>query len=179
MPVKDNQQRLLDDVKTVFEGPCSHLLSMSSAKTLDVGHGRIEERHLTASDALFGYSDWPGLHQVFKIERRFIRKRTGEVHQETFYGITSLTSQKADPERLLSLIRGHWHIENRSHWVRDVTFDEDRSQVRKGNIPEVMSSLRNTVIGLLRYSGETNIASACRRYAAQPLKALELIGISL
>jgi predicted transposase YbfD/YdcC len=179
MPVKDNQQRLLDDVKTVFEGPCSHLLSMSSAKTLDVGHGRIEERHLTASDALFGYSDWPGLHQVFKIERRFIRKRTGDIHQETVYGITSLTLREADPDRLLSLIRGHWHIENRTHWVRDVTFDEDRSQVRKGNIPEVMSSLRNTVIGLLRYSGETNIASACRRYAAQPLKALELIGISL
>jgi predicted transposase YbfD/YdcC len=179
MPVKDNQQRLLDDVKTVFEGPCSHLLSTSSAKTLDVGHGRIEERHLTASDALFGYSDWPGLYQVFKIERRFIRKRTGEVHQETVYGITSLTPQEADPYRLLSLIRGHWHIENRSHWVRDVTFDEDRSQVRKGNTPEVMSSLRNTVIGLLRYSGETNITSACRRYAAQPLKALELIGISL
>ena len=177
MPVKDNQQRLLDDVKTVFEGSCSHLLSKSSANTLDVGHGRIEERSLTSSDALIGYSDWPGLHQVFKVERKFIYKRTGEVHQETVYGITSLTSQEADPDRLLSLIRGHWHIENRTHWVRDVTFDEDRSQVRKGNTPEVMSALRNTVIGLMRYAGEANIASACRRNAAQPSKALELIGI--
>jgi predicted transposase YbfD/YdcC len=177
MPVKDNQQRLLDDVKTVFEGPCSHLLSKSSATTYDVGHGRIEERCLTCSDALLGYSDWPGLHQVFKVERKFTYKRTGKVHQEAVYGITSLTPQEATPERLLRLIRGHWHIENRTHWVRDVTFDEDRSQVRKGNTPEVMSALRNTVIGLLRYAGESNIASACRRYAAQPLKALELIGI--
>ena len=177
MPVKDNQQRLLDDVKTVFEGPCSHLLSKSSSDTLDVGHGRIEERCLLCSDALLGYSDWPGLHQVFKVERKFTYKRTGKIHQETVYGITSLTPQEAGSERLLSLIRGHWHIENRTHWVRDVTFDEDRSQVRKGNTPEVMSALRNTVIGLMRYAGESNIASACRRYAAQPLKALELIGI--
>ena len=81
MPVKDNQQRLLDDVKTVW--PCSHLLSKSSVETLDVGHGRIEERCLTCSDALIGYSDWPGLHQVFKVERRFTYKRTGKVHQET------------------------------------------------------------------------------------------------
>jgi len=177
MPVKDNQQRLLDDVKTVFEGPCSHLLSRSSANTLDMGHGRIEERCLICSDALLGYSDWPGLHQVFKVDRKFTNKGTGKVHEETVYGITSLTPQEAGPERLLSLIRGHWHIENRTHWVRDVTFDEDRSQVRKGNTPEVMSALRNTVIGLMRYAGATNIASSCRRYAAQPLKALKLIGI--
>ena len=110
------------------------------------------------------------------MERRFVHKRTGEVHQETVYGITSLTPQEADPYRLLRLIRGYWHIENRTHWVRDITFDED-SQVRKGNIPQVMASLRNTVIGLMRYARETNIASACRRYSAQPLKALELIGI--
>ena len=93
--------------------PCSHLLSKSSATTYDVGHGRIEERCLTSSDALTGYSDWPGLHQVFKVERRFIHKRTGKVHQETVYGITSLTPQEADPNRLLRLIRGHWHIENK------------------------------------------------------------------
>jgi len=55
----------------------------SIANTLDVGHGRIKERCLTCSDALLGYSDWPGLHQVFKVERRFTYKRTGKVHQET------------------------------------------------------------------------------------------------
>ena len=81
--------------------------------------------------------------------------------------------------RLLELVRGHWQIENKSHWVRDVTFDEDRSQVRCGNIPQIMAALRNTVIGLLRWAGQTNIAAACRRLAAQPAQALALIGIEL
>ena len=69
-------------------------------------------------------------------------------------------------------------IENKSHWVRDVTFDEDRSQVRCGNIPHMMAALRNTAIGLLRWAGHTNIAAACRRLAAQPAQALALIGIA-
>ena len=73
-------------------------------------------------------------------------------------------------------MRGHWHIENRSHWVRDVTFDKDRSQVRIGNIPQVMAALRNTAIGLMRWAGETNIAAACRMFAAKPRLALKLIG---
>jgi hypothetical protein len=76
----------------------------------------------------------------------------------------------------LRLTRHHWGIENRSHWVRDVTFDEDRSQVRCGSTPEVMAALRNAVIGLLRAGGATNIAAACRRCAAQPAHALALIG---
>ncbi len=77
---------------------------------------------------------------------------------------------------LNNLVRGHWHIENRSHWVRDVTFDEDRSQVRSGNIPQAMAALRNTVIGLMRWAGETNIAAARRKFAAKPRLALKLIG---
>jgi len=90
-----------------------------------------------------------------------------------------LRPERATPGRLLELVRGHWQIENKSHWVRDVTFDEDRSQVRCGNTPQIMAALRNTVIGLLRWAGETNIAAACRRLAAQPAQALALIGIEL
>jgi len=142
MIAKGNQPSLLDDVKTVFDGPCSHLLHKSCAQTLDMGHGRIEERYLTASDELSDYSDWPGLEQVFQLTRRTIMKKTGEVREETVYGVTSLTPQQADPERLLELVRCHWHIENRSHWVRDVTFGEDGSQVRCGNIPQVMAAIR-------------------------------------
>ena len=83
------------------------------------------------------------------------------------------------PSACSTLVRGQWQIENKSHWVRDVTFDEDRSQVRCGNIPQVMAALRNTAIGLLRWAGHTNIAAACRRLAAQPVQALALIGIEL
>jgi hypothetical protein len=78
---------------------------------------------------------------------------------------------------LLNLVRQHWAIENRSHWVRDVTYDEDRSQVRCGSIPQVMAALRNLAIGLMRIAGEPNIAAAGRRFAAQPWAALALIGI--
>jgi hypothetical protein len=98
---------------------------------------------------------------------------------EVVYGITSLSPERGTPEQLLALVRGHWQIENKLHWVRDVTFDEDRSQVRCGNIPQVIAALRNTTIGLLRWAGYSNIAAACRRFAAQPDLALSLIGIKL
>jgi hypothetical protein len=119
------------------------------------------------------------LAQVFQLERQVISKKTGEVREEVAVGVTSLVSERADAARLLALVRGHWHIENHSHWVRDVTCDEERSQGRCGNIPQVMAALRNTVIGLIRGAGYTNIAAACRRFAAQPALALALIGIEL
>jgi hypothetical protein len=78
---------------------------------------------------------------------------------------------------VLGFLRDYWHIENKAHWVRAVTFDEDRSQVRTGAIPQVMAALRKTTIGLLRCAGATNIAAACRYYAAQPWAALTLRGI--
>ncbi len=177
MIVKENQPKLLDDVKTVFDGPYSHLLQKSSVETLNLGHGRIEERYLIASDELSDYSDWSGLEQVFQLTRKTTIKKTGKLREETVYGVTSLTPQQADPARLLEFVRCHWCIENKSHWVRDVTFDEDRSQVRCGNIPQVMAALRNTAIGLMRCIGYTNIAAACRYCAAQPWSAMEAIGI--
>lgn len=75
--------------------------------------------------------------------------------------------------------REHWRVENQVHWVRDVTFDEDRSQVRTGAAPEVMAALRNAALGLLRRSGASNIAAALRHYAWKPAAALELLGFSL
>lgn len=146
---------------------------------MDIGHGRIEQRNLTTSEALVGSSDWPGLAQVFELGRHVITQKTHKERVEVVYGVTSLGPHRGTPGRLLDLSRGHWHIENTSHWVRDVTCDEDRSQVRCGNIPQVMAALRNTAIGLLRWAGHTNIAAACRRMAAQPAQALALIGIAL
>ena len=126
-----------------------------------------------------GYSDWPGLTQVFELGRHVSIKKTEQERVEVVYGVTSLSPERATPGRLLELVRGHWHIENKSHWVREVTFDEDRSQVRCGSIPQVMAALRNTTIGLLRWAGYRNIAAACRRLAAQPTQALALIGIEI
>lgn len=177
MMVKENQPQLLEDIQTVFALPPMAGERRTAAATLDRGHGRIEQRGLQTSNILMGYSTWPGLAQVFRLERQVIIKKTGEVRQEGVAGVTSLGPERADAAQLLALVRGQWHIENHSHWVRDVTFDEDRSQVRCGNIPQVMAALRNTVIGLIRWAGHTNIAAACRHFAAQPQAALHLIGI--
>ena len=89
---------------------------------------------------------------------------------------SSLTPAGADPQRLLALWRGHWDIENRVHWVRDVTFDEDRSQVRTGSALQVMGALRNLTISVIRLVGETYIAAALRRCAVHPSRPLALIG---
>jgi predicted transposase YbfD/YdcC len=177
MVVKENQPALLADIRVVFERPHWLLGEQPRATTIDIGHGRIERRSIRTSSVMAGYSDWPGLEQVFRIERTREKKKTGEREHEVVYGVTSLTSEQAGPRELLDLVRGHWSIENRSHWVRDVTFDEDRSQVRTGNIPHVMAALRNTAIGLMRRAGESNIAAACRRFAAKPREALALLGI--
>ena len=137
-------------------------------------HGnRIEERVLSASTALcdcYVDKEWPCLGQVLQVKRTVTNKGTGHIRTETSYAITSLSPQQATPAQLLVAWREHlgdWHIENKLHWVRDVTFDEDRSTVRKGCIPQVMAALRNTAIGLLRVLGATNIAGACRLFAAR------------
>jgi predicted transposase YbfD/YdcC len=176
MIVKENQPQLHADIELVFTLPPAGD-RQETARTVDIGHGRIEQRNITTSAALVGYSTWPGLAQVFELGRYVIMQKTGQERVEVVYGVTSLSAERATPGRVLDLVRGHWSIENKSHWVRDVTFDEDRSQVRCGSIPQVMAALRNTTIGLLRWAGHTNIAAACRRLAAQPAQALALIGI--
>jgi predicted transposase YbfD/YdcC len=178
MIVKENQPQLHADIALVFAQPPWGDVQ-ETATTVDMGHGRIEQRTLTASTALAGIHPWPGLAQVFQVERQVIYKKTGEERSEVVYGVSSLAPERSTPAQLVAFVRGQWQIENRSHWVRDVTFDEDRSQVRCGSIPQVMAALRNTAIGLLRAAGYANIAAACRRFAAQPDLALALIGIDL
>lgn len=115
---------------------------------------------------------------MFCIHRDTTRISTDKQSFETVYGITSLTPEKAGPELILELSRGHWTIENRLHWVRDVTFDEDRSQIRKASGPRVMASLRNLAISLLRIAGAPYIAAAlrtCARYGNELV--FRIIGI--
>lgn len=135
----------------------------------------MERRRLWVSSILAGYSDWPHLQQVCRLERRVTRK--GRTRSEVQYAVTSLPVRRGTAGSLLTLWRGHWGIENRLHWVRDVPFDEDRCPVRSGAAPQVLATLRDTVIGLLRAAGHTNIAAALRRCAAQPHYPLKLIGI--
>ena len=125
---------------------------------------------------LKGYLEFPYAIQVFRIHRKTIHIKSGKVTEETAYGVTSLTPEEASPERLLALVRGHWHIENKLHYVRDFTYDEDRSQVRTGNSPRGMSSLRNLAIELIRWKGWPGIPTGNRHYAAHPQAVLSLLG---
>jgi hypothetical protein len=93
------------------------------------------------------------------------------------YGLTSLAPTRTTPAQVLELARRHWYIENKKHWVRDVTFDEDRSQVRFGHLPQFMALVRQLALGLHHLAGERNIAAASRRMAAQPWVALARLGI--
>lgn len=119
--------------------------------------------------------DFPHVGQVFCIKREFTNINTKVKSTETVYGITSLTADKATAGYLLELNRGHWSIENSLHYVRDVTFDEDRSQIRTKNAPQVMSTLRSLAISLFRWFGKTNIAKTLRMMAAKPHLALHML----
>jgi hypothetical protein len=136
-------------------------------------------RRIWTSTELTGYLNFPHALQVFAIQRDTTEMVSQKFRTETVYGITSLKPHDATPQRLLGLNRGHWSIENRLHWVRDVTFDEDRSRVRKHAGPQVMASIRNLAISLLRMAGATNIAQALRHCARMRFEVLRFIGIRL
>jgi len=127
---------------------------------------------------LRAYLAWPGARQVLRIARRVVVQATGEVREETAYAITSLARERANARRLARYLRQHWRIENRSHWVRDVTFQEDAGRVRTAPIPQVLAALRNAVIGLLHAHGRTRIKAATLDLQANPWDALALLGIS-
>jgi len=104
-----------------------------------------------------------------------VRQSKGKVTTETVWAITSLGPKRASAQRLLAIARGHWDIENRLHWVRDMSLGEDSCRVRTGAAPEILAALRNTGLWLMRSSGLTAIASALRLHAAKPLEALRLV----
>ena len=148
---------------------------MDTVTTLDKGHGRRERRTLKATTALNEYLDWPGVAQVGQVESEVVKD--GKTTHETRYFITSVSRAVADAGQLLKWARGHWSIENRSHYVRDVTMGEDSSRIRKRSGPQVMAAFRNATIGLLRTMGVTNIAEGLRRNASQVGELFAKLGI--
>ena len=162
--VKANQPTLKSDIEQLNLHQTS-----PDYETTDKGHGRIETRRIWTSTKLNNYIDFPYVEQVWCIQRHVFDCKNKTQRQEIVYGVTSLTQADASAKRLLKLHRSHWTIENRSHYVRDVTFNEDKSQIRTGYAPQIMACLRNFVIGTLRVvKNATNIASALRGMAAKP-----------
>lgn len=122
---------------------------MKTAQSVDKEHGRLEIRKIAVSAEVISHLAWPGAAQVARIER--IREIGGKASTEIVYIITSLTAAEAGPERLLELTRTHWSIENRLHYVRDVSFNEDRCRVRSG--ARALAAIRNLVLYLIRSRG--------------------------
>lgn len=172
--VKENQPTLHAEIAILFADPAAAVVVAEEVTTHSQRH---ERRRVRASTERRGYTDWPGLQQVVCMERWTTERTTGQTRRETAYAITSLPPERAPAGALLTLWRQHWHIENKLHWVRDVTFDEDRSTVRVRRAAQGMAAMRNTAIGLHRLLGATNIAAACRHYAAQPALALAAVGL--
>ena len=135
------------------------------------------------SSALNDYVDFPCVAQVFCIRRtttdllgHTVKGRMSNV--ETVCGISSLSPERASPAQLLAYNRDHWQIENRLHHVRDMAYDEDRSQVRRGRRPHAMATVRNLAISLMRLAGAQNIAAATRYLGWRVERPLRLIGLA-
>lgn len=137
-------------------------------------HGRVERRVVKVVTVSAGIL-FPHAHQAIQITRRTRKLTSKKWRTETVYAVTSLTAEQATPAELAGWVRGHWTVENRLHWVRDVTYDEDHSQIRTGTGPRAMASLRNLALSVLRINGTTNIAQATRYHAWDPLRPAKLL----
>lgn len=176
--VKANQKGLLGEIQQLFEplewgnGFNEPPLSVQNYTDYSHGHARSEKRTIWVSSELCGYSYWPHLAQVFKLEREWMEWGGDDIKSEVRYGVTSLPQSVAGPARLLEIARQEWSIENTLHYVRDVTFGEDSSQLRRGNAPQVLAALNNTILNLVRSNGATNIAKARREWSFAFTRAL-------
>ena len=172
---KGNQSELYSDIALLFSQPPQGWLPEVQAHTTEKGHGRLELRHLRTSSQLNDYlaDKWTGVQQVFSVERRITQR--GVSTCEVALGITSLPHSLLPAPNLLALVRTHWHIENRSHWRRDVTLGEDDCKVATGQVPRALASLNNAVLALFDFLHVDNAARQMRRFSATPHRALALL----
>jgi predicted transposase YbfD/YdcC len=148
------------------------------ALTQDAGHGRRESRTLKLTavrNAVTGGILFPHAQLAVQIVRRRRSAPSRRWHSETVYAVTDLSWQQIRADQLAEAIRAHWHVENRLHWIRDVTFAEDLSQIRSGHGPANMATLRNLALSRHRIAGATNIAAASRHVGRHPNRVLPLL----
>lgn len=175
LTVKGNQETLRAAVQACLEPWRAAAQDRDLATTAEKGHGRHETRALVAVSVGSETVDWPGVSQVFCLTRSVTRQ--GKHTFEVVYGITSLTREEADATRLLQLNRGHWGIENRSHWVRDAVCREDAGLAFLDNTAEVLAVLRTTVLNLFRIHGVKNVAAQFRSNVDRPRQAARFLGL--
>jgi hypothetical protein len=178
MVLDDNQPSLKADVALLFDLPPGPGQDLRTVTQYAKGHGRVETRSLSASIDLKGYLDWPAVEQALCLERRVFVPATGQTTVEVEYGLLSLAPDQIDLPTVLARWRGHWSIENRLHWSRDVVMAEDASQVRSGHAPQALAALRNTVISLVHCLGHASLSAARRHFGLNLHEALSIVGIS-
>jgi predicted transposase YbfD/YdcC len=183
-PVKENQPRLYEDIQRLFApdqpkpGFGKITTDFLSASKVNLGHGRLEKRSIQTSAMLNDYLDWPGLGQVYRLERKFSWIRQGKVYKtscEIEYGITSLSRDQASPSKVLRVRRKHWLVETGLHYRRDVTFHEDATRMTIGAAGRILATLHNVVLGLIKRAGYQNAAQARRYFEGHVDQAFALL----
>ena len=183
-PVKENQEKLYKNIQTLFApeypkpGFGKIQTDFLTAQKVNKGHGRIETRIITTSEMLNSYSDWPGLAQVYRLQRKFEWWRNGVCYRtsdEVEFGIASLSRAQASPARLLEIRRAHWGIETGSHYRRDVTLKEDATRMTVGNLAKVMACINNLILALIKQAKFHNAAQARRWFSAHIPQAFSLL----
>jgi predicted transposase YbfD/YdcC len=152
--IKGNEPTLQADLATYFADPHAQFLQ---AETIDRQRGRVERRAIQVSSEMGSslQACWPGVSHVAQLTRTRTEKNKTTV--EVVYLIAILPSGSDGPQSLLALSRGHWGIENSLHYVRDVTFAEDRSRIRTGHAPQLLAACRNLAIILIHRSGSLTL----------------------
>jgi len=179
---KGNQSVMEEDIRLWFEPDVKPLpgtnfppKDLESVQMTNKGHGRLETRTLTVSSQLKDFLTWPYLEQVFKLERRCVSFKTGEITQQVVYGLTSLSRQEITPMGLLKRIRSYWGIESGLHYRRDVTLREDYTRMTKGHMGQAMACLNNLLLGILLSKKKYRTIPTARRYFnAHPEEAFHL-----
>lgn len=183
-PVKENQPRLYEDIQRLFApdqpkpGFGKITTDFLSASKVNLGHGRLEKRSIQTSAMLNDYLDWPGLGQVYRLERKFSWIRQGKVYKtscEIEYGITSLSRDQASPSKVLRVRRKHWLVETGLHYRRDVTFHEDATRMTIGPAGRILATVHNLVLSLIKRAGYQNAAQARRYFEGHIDQAFSLL----
>jgi len=183
-PVKENQPRLYEDIERLFApdkpkpGFGKITTDFLTAHKTNYGHGRLEKRTIQTSAMLNDYLDWPGVGQVYRLEREFSWIRQGKTYKtscEIEFGITSLSRDQATPTKVLQSRRKHWLVETGLHYRRDVTFREDATRMTIGASGRILATVHNLVIGLIKRAGHDNAAKARRYYEGHIDQAFSLL----
>ena len=172
-PSRVNQPTLLSDIRLLLDADTTRRAPDFTDQSPKPEHGRRERRSIWVSSELNDYLDFPGVGQVFAVRRETVEVKSGKQRCEIAYGVTSLTSEVASPERLLALNRWHWTIEA-THHILDWSFDEDRSRIRSGHGPENMTRLRRFAIGVIKGRGLA-VAETMRNLARNPRRVLDFL----